>query len=101
MSPCGPLRFRAPLERAGLLIVLAALSGCDIPTELPIFNVQWEFPVQEVSISVEQLLPTNVIVAGGNFQVTPNVVLSETLGSLCAVCVGSGGVSVPKPAFLV
>ena len=31
MSPCSQLRFRAPLERAALLIVLAALSGCDVP----------------------------------------------------------------------
>ena len=40
MSPCSQLRFRAPLERAVLLIVLAALSGCDVPTELPIFDVR-------------------------------------------------------------
>ncbi len=101
MSSCRPLRFCVPLERAGLLIVLAALSGCDVPTNLPIFDVQWVFPVEETSISVVELLPANVDTAGGNFVVTPNVVLSQTLGSLCPVCVGSGGVPVPKPVFLV
>ena len=101
MRSCGSLRFCAPLKRAGLLIVLAALAGCDVPTSLPIFDVRWVFPVEETSISVVELLPANVDTAGGNFVVTPNVVLSETFGSLCPVCVGSGGVPVPKPAFLV
>ena len=57
MSFCSPLRFRAPLERAGLLFVLAALSGCDVPTEIPEFDVRWILPVLEDTIAVEQLLP--------------------------------------------
>jgi hypothetical protein len=94
------LRLRAPLERAAFLIVLAALSGCDVPTELPIFDVRWVFPVEETSIAVTELLPPDVTVSGGNFDVVPDVVLSETLGSLCTppTCVGSV-VPVPKPAF--
>ena len=100
MSRCSQLRFPAPLEKAGLLILLAALSGCDVPTDVPIFDVRWVLPVEETSISVVELLPTNVIIAGGNFEATPDVVLSQTLGSLCTLCVGSSGVPVPKPAFL-
>ena len=64
MSPCSHLRFRAPLERAVLLIFLAVLSGCDVPTALPIFDVRWIIPVEETSISVVELLPTDVTVVG-------------------------------------
>ena len=101
MSPCSQLRFRAPLERTVLLIVLAALSGCDVPTELPIFDVRWVIPVEETSISVVELLPaTGVTISGGNFLVEADtVLLNETLGSLCAACVDSGGFPVPKPVF--
>jgi hypothetical protein len=101
MSPCSQLGFRAPLERPVLLIVLAALSGCDVPTELPIFDVRWVVPIEETSISVDELLPaTGVIISGGNFVVDADTVfLNETLGSLCAACVDSGGFAVPKPVF--
>jgi len=101
MRFCTRPRFRAPLKRAGLLVVLATLSGCDIPTALPIFDVAWRLPVEGSSISVVELLPPEVDTAGGNFDVTVDpVVLTETLSVLCPLCVGSGGVPVPKPAFI-
>ena len=83
------------------MIVLAALSGCDVPTELPIFDVRWVIPVEETSISVVELLPaTGVTISGGNFQVDADtVLLNETLGSLCSACLDSGGIPVPKPLF--
>ena len=101
MSPCSQLRFRAPVEKAVLLIVLAALSGCDVPTDLPIFDVRWVIPVEETSISVDELLPaTGVTISGGNFVVDADtVLLNETLGSLCSACLDSGGTPVPKPLF--
>ena len=102
MSSCSRPRFRAPLLRgASLFVALAASSGCDIPTDLPIFDVRWVLPVEETSISVTEFLPTNVTVAAGNFDVSvAPVVLSETLGSICPLCVNSG-VPVPKPAFTI
>ena len=101
MSPCSQLRFRAPLERAGLLIVLAVLSGCDVPTALPIFDVRWVIPVEETSISVVELLPTDVTVVGGNFEVTnvADVMLSQTLDVLCPDCIPLNGLTVDKPLF--
>ena len=101
MSPCSQLRFRARLERAGLLIVLAALSGCDVPTEIPQFDVHWILPILEDTIAVDQFLPaTGVTISGGNFVVEADtVVLNETLGSLCSACLDSGGFPVPKPLF--
>ena len=100
MSSCSPLRLRAPLERAGLLIVLAALSACDIPTEVPAFDVRWVFSVLGYTIAVDQLLPaTGVTIADGNFLVgTDTVILNETLGSLCPACIASVP-PLPKPLF--
>ena len=101
MSPCSQLRFRAPVEKAVLLIVVAALSGCDVPTSLPIFDVRWVIPVEETSISVVELLPTDVTVVGGNFEVTnvADVVLSQTLDVLCPDCIPFNGLTVDKPLF--
>jgi len=82
------------------LIVFAALSGCEYPTELPIFDVRWVIPVEETSISVVELLPNNVSVVGGNFEVVPDVVVTQTLLDLCgAVCSAADGSTAPKPAF--
>ena len=101
MSPCSQLRFRAPVEKAVLLIVVAALSGCDVPTALPIFDVRWVIPVEETSISVAEFLPADVTVAGGNFEVTnvADVVLSRTLDVLCPDCIPLNGLTVDKPLF--
>ncbi len=100
MSFCSQLHFHAPLKRAALLIVFAALSGCEYPTELPIFDVRWVFPIEETSISVVELLPSNVSVVGGNFEVVPDVVVRQTLLDLCgAVCSAADGSTVPKPLF--
>ena len=100
MSFCSSPRFSALLKRAGLLIVLAALSGCEYPTELPLFDVRWVIPIEETSISVVELLPANVDTANGNFELTvAPVSLSQTLGVLCPACIAVDGLTVPKPAF--
>ena len=76
------------------------MSGCSIPTELPIIGQLWAIPIEDQSISVVELLPANVDTVGANFQVdVAPVVLAQTLGGLCPACVGSGGAPVPKPAF--
>ncbi len=101
MSSCSPLRFRAPLQRVGLFFVLAALSACDVPTEVPQFDVRWVFSVLEDTIAVDQLLPaTGVTISGGNFLVEADtVLLNETLSSLCSACGPLNGLNVPKPLF--
>ena len=50
---------------------------------------------------MDELLPaTGVTISGGNFLVEADtVVLNQTLGSLCAACIDSGGIAVPKPVF--
>ncbi len=93
-------RLRTPLQRVGLFLVVGALSGCNVPTDLPIFDVRWVVPIEDKSISVVELLPTNVAVAGPNFQVdVAPFVLAQTLGGLCAACGPLNGLTVPKPAF--
>lgn len=100
MHLCPKPSSRAPLGRASLLVVLAALSGCDYPTDLPIFDVRWIIPVEETSISVVELLPSNVTEVGGNFEVAvAPVMLSQTLGGLCPDCIAAHGFTVPKPEF--
>lgn len=100
MSSCSRPRFRTPLQTAGLFVVLAALSGCDVPTALPIFDVRWVIPVDSTSLGVDELLPSNVTVSGGNFDVTvAPVVLLQTLGGICPACIAVDGQTVPKPEF--
>ena len=100
MRSCTLPQLRARLGRAALLLVVAALSGCDVPTDIPIFDVRWVFPIEDQSISVVELLPANVDTVGGNFQVdVAPFTLDQTLGSLCPACGGVNGTTVPKPPF--
>ena len=94
------LSARAPLGRAILLVTLTALSGCDYPTAVPLIDVLWVFPIEDQSISVVELLPANVAISGGNFQVDiPPATLNQTLGELCPACIPLAGLTELKPAF--
>ena len=75
------------------------LAGCDIPTEPPLLIQRWVIPVQETTLSVEELLPPNdVSVSGNNFQLDVDwVSAGETLGNLCPGCINGG--PIPAPAF--
>ena len=95
-------RFRAhaPLGRVILLVTLAALSGCDYPTAVPLIDQRWVFPIDDQSISVVELLPADVVISGGNFQVDiPPATLNQTLGELCPACIPLDGLTELKPAF--
>jgi hypothetical protein len=92
--------FRSQVMRASVLLSLAVLSGCDVPTAVPLIDVRWVFPIEETSISVAELLPSNVAISGGNFDLTvAPVLLPRTLGGLCGPCAAADGFTVPKPAF--
>ena len=96
------LRSRAPPGRVGLLITLAAMSGCDIPTTAPLIDVRWVFPIDDQSISVVEFLPASVAVSGGSFQVdVAPFAVAQTLGGVCPACAALNGQTVPKPAFNV
>lgn len=107
MSEPTPLRSRGagpPWLVAGLtLSLLVTLSGCDIPTELPVFDTRWIVSAEETRFGVAQLLPGDVSVAPDSsafiVDFTP-VSFSRTLGQLCAACGPAHGLTVPKPPFL-
>lgn len=82
---------------------LATLSGCnDIPTEAPLIDVRWVFPIEDQSLSVAELLPTNVTISGTSFAVGVSPFsVTQTLGGICAACVALNTQTAPKPAFNV
>lgn len=77
------------------------LAGCDIPTEPPLIDQRWIIPVDETTLSVDELLPTSVTTVGGDFDIAVDPVsASETLGNLCgAACLLLNGLTAPVPAF--
>ena len=100
MRLCPRLRSLAPLGRVGLLITLAALSGCDYPTTAPLIDVKWVFPIDDQTLSVVELLPAGVDTVGGSFAVGVDpFALNQTLGVLCPACVVLNGLMVPTPPF--
>ncbi|MEX2472652.1 MAG: hypothetical protein WEA34_10755 [Gemmatimonadota bacterium] len=76
------------------------LTACDVPTEPPMFEPRWIVPVNETSLSVDELLPAGVTVSGEAFDVSVDPVsVVETLGDLCPDCLDSGGFAVEVPPF--
>ena len=91
-----------PLIKLGLFLCIACFSACDVPTEAPIFQTRWIFPIEGTgtSIAVAELLPSTVTISGGEFQVAVDPFsFAETLGGLCSACVAVNGLTVPKPQF--
>lgn len=89
-------RLRVMLLVAGGL----ALSACEFPTVSPLIEQRWIVPIEETTISVDELLPEGVSVSGGNFEVdVDELSLNESLGSLCAACAALNLTTAPKPAF--
>jgi hypothetical protein len=87
--------------RAALVLTgLAALAGCDVPTEAPILEQRWILPVDNTTISVSELLPTGVTVSGSNFAVAVGAfTTNKSLGDLCSTCAPLNGLTAPAPAF--
>ena len=80
---------------------LATLSGCnDIPTEVPLIDVRWVFPIDDQSLSVAELLPANVTISGTSFAVGVRPFsVTQTLGGISSAFIIADGNTVPKPAF--
>lgn len=77
----------------------AVLAGCDIPTDAPILDQRWILPVDQSTISVDELLPDGVTSSGNVFLVdVSEFETTRTLGQLCPTCVTSP-VPQPAPAF--
>ena len=88
--------IRATLALAGL----AVLTGCDVPTEAPILDQRWILPVDNSTISVNELLPSGVTVSGGNFAVAVAAFnTNKSLGDFCTPCSALNGLTAPMPPF--
>ena len=95
-------RFRCRQLVAGAAAV-AALAGCDIPTEPPQVETRWIVPAEETRFGVAELLPGDVSLTADSTAFVVNfdpVSFSATLGDLCAACLIVDGQTVPKPAFI-
>jgi hypothetical protein len=91
-------------SRAALLMPLAVLAACDLPSEAPIFEQTWVVPADSVSVGVSNLLPAGVSLNGGGtaFVFTaPAANINTTLGAVCAqpACQSGATVNAPVPAF--
>ena len=91
--------------RAAALVLVGTLAACQIPSEAPILQQTWVVPGDSVTVSVRQILPTNVglNVDSTAFAVTiptPST-FTATLGTLCGqpACQSTVTVVAPVPAF--
>ena len=92
--------MKSPRALFAVTAAAVALTACDVPTELPMFEPRWIIPADETSLSVDELLPSGVTNAGDVFDVAVDPVsASETLGNLCPACQPFDGMSAPVPDF--
>lgn len=79
---------------------LTVAVGCDVPTEPPIVEQRWVVPVDETTLSVDELLPGAVSTVGDAFDISIDpVTASATLGDLCPECTLVDGMEAPVPPF--
>ena len=76
-------------------------AACEYPTDPPIVEQRWIVPIEETTLSVEQLLPEEGIeVSGSDFSVSIDPFsTSQSLGNLCPACVALNGITAPAPPF--
>lgn len=89
-----------PIRAALALMGLAVLGACDVPTEAPIIDQRWILPVENTSISVNELLPAGVTASGNAFLLSVDPFsTSAALQDLCSACSAFQGLTAPAPAF--
>ncbi len=94
-----------PAQRAAVLVLAGTLAACEIPSEAPILQQTWIVPGDSVTVSVAQLLPTNVGLNVGGTAFTVAIPspsnFNATLGTLCGqpACQSGATVVAPVPAF--
>ena len=77
-------------------------AGCEVPTDPPILEQRWIVPIEETTLSVDQLLPAGVSVSGNSFSVSMDPFSTgQTLGAVCGACAALNGLTAPAPAFSI
>lgn len=92
------------MRRGIVLLAALVVAGCDIPTEAPRWEQEWQVPVpvDSLQVSVAELLPPTVTVSedGSAFLATvPGITARFALASMCGACAGVSGWAPVKPAF--
>ena len=86
----------APAAAAGCLL----FAACEYPTGPPMLEHRWIIPIQETSMSVDELLPAGIVVSGNDFSVSMDpFATSQSLGALCGACAALNGLTALAPAF--
>jgi hypothetical protein len=91
------------------IVLLAAVTACDLPTRLPTWDQTWLIPGDSTTVSVSELLPTSGEITMSTFGGQPVFALavaapatfSRSLGQICAACAAANGTTVTKPAFVL
>ena len=84
----------------GVVLIVAAIAACDVPTAMPNWDMTWDFPASSATISVNSFLPNGVTLTptGSAFQANLNpVTITRTLAQDCPQC--AAGVTAPKPGY--
>lgn len=102
-EPPSPAALTVPARYLlGAFSALAAVSACEIPTDLPQIETRWIVPAEETRVRVDDFLPAEVTFSADSTELLvaiDPVTFSTTLGALCAACAAADGLTVPKPAF--
>ena len=96
---------RRQAHRTARLVLTGLLAACEIPSEAPILQQTWIIPGDSATVSVAELLPSNVGLNVGRTAFTVTIpappTFNSTLGALCgqAACQSTVTVVAPVPAF--
>lgn len=92
------------MRRCIVLLAALGVGACDIPTDAPRWDQQWQVPVpvDSLEVSVDELLPASVRMSedGSSFVATvPGMTARFSLAAMCGVCAGLSGFAPVKPEF--
>lgn len=92
------------MRRSMVLLAALAIAACDLPTEAPAWEQEWQVPVpvDSLQLGVAELLPASVRARddGSEFLTTvPGVTARFALATMCGACAGLSGPTPVKPAF--
>lgn len=80
------------------MVLGVLITACDLPTDAPIIVSRLAVPVADDSVGVQELLPQQVGIRGGQFRIVPDSIRAvATLADLCPPCRPLHGTLAPVP----
>jgi hypothetical protein len=87
------------MRLAVLLSTFAVIAGCDLPTQLPRWDTEWELVAIRDTIATADLLPQHLRITDGSFAIDSFSVDGDVrLGDVCEVCTCFEG---PVPPMVI